>query len=352
MQLLRFDHHKWRAWRRYALPATWLLRGYSPFPLSVSIHVTMACNLRCEMCCQQQNEPLLGRYTQHMQLADYIEILDNLERSLPVKPRLHLTGGEPSIHPQFLEMVSEAARRGFPTTVTSNGALIEKAAKELVDLGVHNITLSLDGPEEVHNRIRGRQDSYARVVAAARALRAARADAGALRPAITLNCVVTRHNYRRLAEMPGLAQEVGGDCLTIQQLLYVEGTPFANHGIDEIEQLAEQLAGAQSAGRARGFATQLYPYVPVDQLRHYYTGSVAGDPLRCVEPWLAASVLTNGDVLFCFSPVAGNALETPFDEIWRGETLTRHRQTIARAIRRRDGLPSGFCQRCCYRLYT
>lgn len=286
-----------------------------------------------------------------MTFEDFVRILANLERSFPFKPRLHITGGEPSIHRDFLAMVRHAIERGFTCSVTSNGALIEQAAEDLVAVGLHSITLSLDGVEEVHNRIRGRDDSYMRVVAAIKAIRAARDRARSDRPMITINCAITRHNYHCLVDLVVLAKAFGSDYLTFQQLMFIEGTPFADHHIEDIDLLIRQLETAQQTGQERNVRVRLYPYVPTGSLEHYYQESVADDSLKCVEPWLLASVMPNGDVKFCFSPVAGNALETPFDRIWHGDVLSEHRQIIAKAVQWGGGLPSEFCQRCCYRLY-
>jgi MoaA/NifB/PqqE/SkfB family radical SAM enzyme len=352
MRIFGLNYHKLRARRRYARPLVLMLGGFSPFPLSVNICVTLACNLRCEMCCQQQPDILHSRHADHMKLEDFEKILTNLERSFPIKPRLHISGGEPSLVRDFVPMVRHAAERGFICSVTSNGARIEEAAEELVGLRLPNITLSLDGVKEVHNRIRGRDTSYDQVVAAAKALRAARDRVGSAYPMITINCVITRHNYDRLSDMIDLTKAVGGDYLTIQHLIFGEGTRFAEHHIEDMDLLAEQLGRMGQRGHRDSLRVRFYPDLPMESLQHYYLESVADDRLNCVEPWLRATVMPNGDVLFCFSPIAGNALETPFDRIWRGDVLTAHRRGIARVMREGGRLPSDFCQRCCYRLYA
>jgi MoaA/NifB/PqqE/SkfB family radical SAM enzyme len=320
--------------------------------MSVNIHVTLACNLRCEMCCQQQPDILHERHAGQMGFDEFKHVLANLERSFPIKPRLHITGGEPSLVQDFMPMMRHAIERGFTCSVTSNGARIEEAAEELVALGLPNIMLSLDGVEEVHNCIRGRSYSYNQTVGAAKAIRAARERAGSDYPIITINCVVTRHNYHRLVDMVEQTKAAGGDYLTIQHLIYEEGTRFADHQIEDIDLLIEQLGKVQQLGQEENLRVQWYPYVPMESLKHYYLESVANDPLDCVEPWLRATVMPSGDVLFCFSPIAGNALEAPFDRIWRGDVLNAHRRGIARVMRNGGSLPSEFCQRCCYRLFA
>ena len=228
MRILRLDHHKLRPWRRYARPFVQVLGGYAPFPLAIAIYITLACDLRCEMCCQTQYGL---EHTGQMSFDDFVKVIDNIEKSFRFKPRLQLAGGEPSIHREFMSMMRYAIGRGFSCATTSNGSRIESVAEELVALGVPNVTLSLDGVEEVHNTIRGRSYSYDHVVAAAKALRVARDRAGVDHPLISINTAITRHNYDRLIDMVDLTRDVGGDYLSFQHYIFMDGTPFADHGL-------------------------------------------------------------------------------------------------------------------------
>ena len=55
-----------------------------------------------------------------------------------------------------MPLIAEVKRRGLTCTVITNGGRLEALARELVELGIDSIAVSIDGPPEVHDRIRGR----------------------------------------------------------------------------------------------------------------------------------------------------------------------------------------------------
>ena len=112
------------------------------------------------------------------------------DRRVAVSPRitLSLSGfGEPLVHPEFLAFVQLARERGLRVEIITNGTLLDAAlARELVALGVAQVTVSLDGGDEAaYAAIRGQAPAPA--VAAVAALVEAR-----------------RRARRRLGDRPGV----------------------------------------------------------------------------------------------------------------------------------------------------
>jgi len=67
-----------------------------------------------------------------------------------------VTGGEPFLRSDFSAILSALSQRGFDTYILTNGTLISrKRARELADLGVRGVQISLEGPEQIHDSIRG-----------------------------------------------------------------------------------------------------------------------------------------------------------------------------------------------------
>ena len=62
---------------------------------------------------------------------------------------------EPLLHPRIDEIVRMIAGRGHHVDLVTNGLLLAEKAAELAAAGIDTIHVSLDGPEEVHDRIRG-----------------------------------------------------------------------------------------------------------------------------------------------------------------------------------------------------
>src|SRR6185295_86622 len=100
-------------------------------------------------------------------LEDYERLLDEVA---PHQPIVSLFGGEPFLYPDILPLVRAIKRHGLVATVITNGWHLERHARELVEAGMDAIAVSIDGPPDVHDRIRGRESSFARAAAGIRAV--------------------------------------------------------------------------------------------------------------------------------------------------------------------------------------
>jgi MoaA/NifB/PqqE/SkfB family radical SAM enzyme len=124
---------------------------------------------------------------------------------------VHLTGGEPTIHPRFLDTLRLARRLEMQTSVGSIGTRLCRpdfaaAALPLLDL----VLLSLHGPDAAtHDALAGREGSFAQVCAA---LRLAAAHGG---PLVGVNTVLTRANLDRLPETAALAAQLGARLVVV-----------------------------------------------------------------------------------------------------------------------------------------
>ncbi len=114
------------------------------------IDITNACNLQCSICFAHAGK--IG-YLYKPDLATIEEIMDTLRGNLPVPPpALQLSGGEPTVHPDLLEIVRMAKRKGFRhIELNTNGVKLadEKDGvefiRELRKAGVDTLYLSFDG---------------------------------------------------------------------------------------------------------------------------------------------------------------------------------------------------------------
>jgi len=114
------------------------------------IDVTNACNLQCSICFAHAGK--IG-YLYKPDVKTIGEIMDNLRSNLPVAPpALQLSGGEPTVHPDIIEIVKMAKEKGFRhIELNTNGVKIaeEKGGveflRQLRDAGVDTLYLSFDG---------------------------------------------------------------------------------------------------------------------------------------------------------------------------------------------------------------
>ena len=120
-----------------------------------NISISATCNQDCEYCfaIDHPGDQAGGQF---MPLALFESCLDFLERSGIEQARL--LGGEPTLHPQFAEIVSMAVERHKRLLIFSNGLIPEKALSALEALPSErcmvliNVADPQDVPPRVHER--------------------------------------------------------------------------------------------------------------------------------------------------------------------------------------------------------
>jgi MoaA/NifB/PqqE/SkfB family radical SAM enzyme len=172
------------------------------------VEITTRCNLRCQMCVQRAWDTVTGQ----MPLDTFRRLMDQV-RELPAPPVIHLGGyGEPTFHPDFLEIVRLAKDTGAQVEMTTNGTLLtSEMAEALLDLGLNRLAVSIDGvtPQRYEGiRVNG---NFQRVITNLRNLfrlkirRAGRHSD----PQVEIAFVAMKSNVADLPELPTLATRVG-----------------------------------------------------------------------------------------------------------------------------------------------
>ncbi len=146
---------------------------------------------------------------------------------------VHLTGGEPTIHPQFVEVCMLARKLGMRTSVGTIGTMLARqdfAAKAVPHLD--EALFSLHGHNaEVNDRMTRRRGSFDQTIAAIRNTLAVNPDFG-----LYVNTVVTKHNVDALGDTVALAAELGA------KLIVVSNTTPEGGGFDKFRELGLPLA--------------------------------------------------------------------------------------------------------------
>ncbi len=149
------------------------------------VSVTDRCNFRCIYCMPDEGAPISHRD----ELLNDVELvrLVTLAVSLGMN-HIRITGGEPLVRPGLVSVLTEIARHPQleELSITTNGFLLGRMARELAAAGVNRVNMSLDTLRENRFTAIARRGDLAEVL---RGLNAA-LDAG-LAP-VKINCVVMR----------------------------------------------------------------------------------------------------------------------------------------------------------------
>ena len=137
-------------------------RTIEPFarPYVVSWNLTYRCNLACEHCyLDAGGTPLVGteNFADRSELGteECFRVIDEIAAFAPECLTI-LTGGEPLLRRDILEIVRRAAERGLWVVVGTNGVRItENVARRLAEAGARGLSLSLDALDpDRHDRFR------------------------------------------------------------------------------------------------------------------------------------------------------------------------------------------------------
>ncbi len=156
------------------------------------VRLTFDCNNRCVFCLDSDTHDGEMRDREDVKK----QILDGRRKSAT---RLILSGGEPTIHPNYVDFIKLGARSGYRKIQTvTNGRLFSypEFLNKCLDAGLGEITFSLHGPNaKIHDALVGVKGAFEQET---QGLKNAIADG---RPIVNVDVVINRANVKHLTEM-------------------------------------------------------------------------------------------------------------------------------------------------------
>jgi len=335
--------------------------GLSLWPRKVVLEITHQCNLRCFMCSlygMGDSESIRAREFDPRDLMTLAERKALVDDVAGFRPLIAFSGGEPLLYKECVSLVRHVKARRLPCIVLTNGVLLSERAEGLVESGLDAVAVSLDGPEAVHDEIRGVPGSFARACQGIREVQRVRERLGRRRPKVNVTYCISNKNYARLSEFLQIAADLQVDELTFSHLWFTteEAAQAHNRRFTECGRaFAENLAAlpnmdvsvlADQIELVRK-AHVLFPVVFMPELIREQIASYYRHPPRliwtdrCAYPWLVIRVLPNGDLIPCLGLVIGNVKRDPFRVCWNGEKMRRFRRRVCEV----GAFP--VCARCC-----
>src|SRR5206468_1101763 len=286
-------------------------------PRMLTFMMTYRCNLRCTMCWQWGEQGLFHELSkeheiQQLDLATLRSVIDDVADE---GTGVFLWGGEPFLHRDLMSFVEYVKSRNLYCSINTNGTYLPRQARRLVDLGVDAIMVSVDGPPEVHDRIRGMNGSFQRIADGVAALRAAR-NGHAGKPEIIVNTTISPGNQDVLLPTYETVEKMGADKMILSQLWFTTEQigraneayfreKFSAHApswrgfVMDVSVLDTRLIADQMQAMSllKGpMELRFLPDIFPEQVHDYYRRpSEAFGRTRCLVPWLEAEILPNGD---------------------------------------------------------
>jgi radical SAM protein with 4Fe4S-binding SPASM domain len=167
-------------------------------------HLTERCNMACSHCYQSGwNGREMGLPAIRRTAAEVSEMVEDWAQryAMTFAPSFNITGGEPFLRRDLFDILSVLASLRWQVYLLTNGTLINAdKARRLAGL-VQGVQVSLEGPEAIHDSIRGAGAFGAAVTGVEHLL-----DAGV---AVNLNATISRLNVDHLDGLIAVARGLG-----------------------------------------------------------------------------------------------------------------------------------------------
>jgi len=342
--------------------------GRAPNPSTIFIVINNKCNLFCRMCdvgranrSHQRPGETDATFSRNLMTRDQLDLevwkrlVDDVAH---FKPLIAVTSTEPLLYGQLLDLIDHCHSKGLRVQVTTNGFLLEKFVGSFLEKRLDVLAVSIDGPPEVHNRIRGVGGAFEKAVGAVNQIMSQRRGTT---PRLEINYTICDLNFDKLIETLGL---VNCDRLTFSHLNFVTEEMASAHntrcryavtpsGLSEVRLEAIDLdvlwAQIQEVKKTKtAFQVTFVPELSRDELDTFYRTPLQflRNHSECRAIWTIGQVLADGSLTGstrCFDTARlGNIRDNPFSTLWNGSIFLDFRKYLRKS---KGAYPA--CARCC-----
>jgi MoaA/NifB/PqqE/SkfB family radical SAM enzyme len=334
------------------------------FPQYISFTITNSCNLRCRMCGQWNEEGYMHNRTNssgsHMELADWQRLVDEVA-SYNITSIL-VRGGEPFLFPGIIELLEYINSKGIYISIDTNGTILHQYATDIIRIGNIHITFSVDGPEEIHDKVRDAKGCFKKIKENVALLNDLEKDSEH-KISKSICFTISKYSYKGLGEMPDIARSMSVTTINIVPYYYFSkevgkkyeaelrknfncgafswrGFQQDNSGIDfnifkeEYRKYLANLKGIYN-----------FPYMDLteDDYRSWFNDPTTPvGSLTCMNIEKLIDIQPDGEANFCvdFPDYSiGNIKESSIKDIWNNPRASQFR-----SYRRKK--PLSICYRC------
>lgn len=300
-------------------------KPYLSAPKMVTWEVTYDCNLHCPHCFTESGEP--GK--NELDTNGAFLLIDRLAEAKVL--RLLISGGEPFLRPDIIEILKKVSTTGMRLDIATNGIeLPEEVLSKIRDLPVFHTHVSMDGIGKSHDRFRGRRGAFEAACRNIRRMREEDID-------VSLSMTVTGRNIDEMEKVIDLALDLDCGGFFANVLLPVgRGKDIVQQhplSADDYRRFYGTLVkkGKELQGQLDIATDMCFPFLfsrPADHVPAFgRMGCSAGDNTLCI-----GADGTAYPCHFLHDFPLGNVLEMDIGSIWNDSPILRD----MRALRKQD----------------
>ena len=295
-------------------------------PYKVTFALTYRCNLRCKIC-------KIWEKTAKEEMS--VGEIEGIFKKLNNLSWLDLTGGEITLRQELLDIVRvilKHARKISVLHISTNGQLPEKAVllvKEITKFKLSPIVnISLDGPEEINDQLRGSQGAYRRSLETFKGIKKLKNNY------CYLSCTLSGFNVNYIDKLlAGLRRDISGFNLADLHfnLFHKSAHYYGNLNLDGPAALSPELVKDYFTLSKKGNLIKFFLEAEyIKGLSKYLNGD--NFPLRCQSLNATCFIDPAGRVYPCgiYNVDVGDLKEYDFnlDKLWNSENSLRARENI------------------------
>jgi len=306
-------------------------------PFMVIWEMTLACNLKCGHCGSRAGKRRPNELTteESLRMIEHVAALGAKE--------FCIIGGEAHLRRDWLQIIRHIRANGMYCGMQTGGYNLRfEKLRQAREAGLNHIGLSIDGLEELHDRVRGVKGSFEHAI---RTIRYAH-ELG-LKPVVN-----TQVGAGTAADLPGLVDVLIAEKVHAWrcQITAPMGNAADNEHLllqpYELKEVLPLIASLYQKCRAHGMLADagnnlgfFGPSEPILRPDFQWTGCSAGQNLIAIE---ADGTVKSCPSLATASFAAGNVREMSLEDIWRYSDLMHWAR-----VRQVEDL-WGYCRTCYY----
>lgn len=282
------------------------------------------------------------------------------------KPEIYVWGGEPFLYPDIVEFITYVKQKKIPLLLGTNGVLLQKYAREMVTLRVDSINISIDGPGEINDKIRGVFGGFNKVIQGVTLINQIRHDLKRKKPMLKMICTISEMNQLYLEETLNVAiksglfdvlifglgwfttEEIGhANNKLFQRLFGCESTSWKSfvNALGKVDPVKVQKLMQSVRRNLHKVPVVFFPNIGSEEVpTYYFKPNIPVGKKMCLSPWVDLDIRPNGDVTFCPDYpdyILGNVKRESLLKVWNGDKARKFRKALTEY-----GL-FPICSRCC-----
>lgn len=334
-------------------------------PNWIVLGVNNVCNLHCKMCdVGTQNlttnfaKNLVGTSPLNMPLDLIKKVIDQTHTYYP-KAKIGYAFTEPLVYLYLQESLAYCKSKKIQTSITTNGLTLKKHAEELVKNGLGELNISLDGPQEIHNHIRGNQKSFQKAIEGIKEIFKYNP-----KQEVSVYCVITEWNIGELVNFVSYLKEFPLKNIGFMHANFTTNNIAETHNsifgdkyfattsnLDEInfdnydfDLLWEEIKQIKQLNDNRiVFSPEIESF---EKLKLFYFSPEIKIKNECREVYSSIMIKSDGSVIpahgRCYNLTIGNLHNNNLNEIWNSVVMT----TFRKDLKKNNGMLTA-CTRCC-----